>query len=337
MTRVFISHPADKVESYFGARASAALATFAEVRYNAEPRELATAELAEAARDCDVVIAYRQTPAPEALFAALPRLVVFARCAMDIRTVDVAAASRHGVLVTQASAGFVAAVCEWTIAVMIDLGRAISRSSEAYHRGDAVVPAMGRELRGATLGIVGLGRIGRRLGELAGAFGMRVVASDPHVADEPSGIALLPFRALLAEADVVVCLAGASAETENLFDAAAFMAMKPGALFVNASRGELVDEAALLAALDSGRLGGCAIDVGRAADQMPSPTVAAHPRVIATPHIGGLTPAATGHQALETVAQIQALLQGRLPAGAVNAAQASRLRRWGHEPTTTAP
>ncbi|WP_350595689.1 NAD(P)-dependent oxidoreductase, partial [Pseudoalteromonas sp. 45-MNA-CIBAN-0466] len=89
--------------------------------------------------------------------------------------------------------------------------------------------------------------------------------------------------------DYVVCLAPATPATANLIDAAAFAAMKPGACFINASRGELVDEQALADALASGRLAGCALDVGRAADQMPTPALAAHPRVIATPHIGGLT------------------------------------------------
>jgi len=330
VTQVFVSHPSDKLDAYFGADAAAALAAFAEVRYNPEPRELATAELAEAARDCEALIAYRQTPAPAALFAALPALVVFARCAIDIRTVDVAAASRHGVLVTQASAGFVAAVSEWVIAVMIDLARGIGRAAEAYHRGDEARPAMGRELRGATLGIVGFGRIGRAVATLASAFGMRVVASDPHVEGAAGGPSMMSLAALLAASDFVVCLAVAGPETEKLFDASAFAAMKPGAIFVNASRGELVVEAALLAALDSGRLAGCAVDVGLAADQMPSPAVARHPLVIATPHIGGLTRTATSHQACETVAQIEALLQGRMPTGAVNAAEATRLRRWGH-------
>jgi D-3-phosphoglycerate dehydrogenase len=104
--------------------------------------------------------------------------------------------------------------------------------------------------------------------------------------------------------------------------------MKPGSFFVNASRGELVDEAALLAALDGGHLAACALDVGRAPDQMPSPALARHPRVVATPHIGGLTMPAIEHQALETVAQLQQLLAGELPMGAVNAAQATRLQRW---------
>ena len=138
---------------------------------------------------------------------------------------------------------------------------------------------------------------------------------------------LVPLPELLAESDFVVCLAPANAENENLLDAAAFAAMKPGALFVNAARGELVDDDALLAALDSGHLGGCALDVGRAPDQMPTPTLARHPRVLATPHMGGLTRPATEHQAMETVAQLAALLQGELPAGAVNAADARRWRK----------
>ncbi|MBC7378276.1 MAG: hydroxyacid dehydrogenase [Burkholderiaceae bacterium] len=330
MTRVFVSHPTTKLAQYFGDKASAALQAFAEVRYNTEPRELSTPELAAAAQGCEVIIAYRQTPGPEELFAALPDLIAFVRCAMDIRTIDVAAASRHGVLVTQASAGFVPAVSEWIIAVMVDLARGISRSTEAYHRGEPGQPRMGRELRGATLGVIGYGRIARYLCELARAFGMRIVVSDPRVVGEPGAPPQLSLAALLAQSDFVVCLAAAVPETEHLMNGAAFAAMKEGSFFINASRGELVDDAALLAALDSGHLAGCAIDVGQAPDQMPSPDVARHPGVIATPHIGGLTPEAVDHQALETVAQVQALVQGRLPAGAVNAASATRLQRWGH-------
>jgi D-3-phosphoglycerate dehydrogenase len=103
--------------------------------------------------------------------------------------------------------------------------------------------------------------------------------------------------------------------------------MKPDAFFINASRGNLVDEVALLQALDSGHIAGCAMDVGRAPDQKPSPKLARHPKVIATPHIGGLTPPAIEHQALETVSQVAEILQGRVPAGAVNAASATRLGR----------
>jgi D-3-phosphoglycerate dehydrogenase len=326
MSTVFVSHPRDKLDSYFGAKATAALQAIAEVRFNPEPRELALVELVAAASGCDALIAYRQTAGPEALFRELPELFAFIRCAVDIRSVDVGAASAHGVLVTQATPGYVAAVAEWIVAAMIDLGRGIGCYAEAYHANRPPAPVMGRELRSSTLGVIGLGQIGQYLANLALAFGMRVVTTTLHLPESHrEQVRQLPLAALLAESDFVVCLAPANAETENLLDAAAFAAMRRGAFFINAARGELVDDAALLAALDSGQLGGCALDVGRAPDQMPMPALARHPRVIATPHIGGLTLAAIEHQALETVEQLRQLLAGELPRGAVNATHA---RRW---------
>ena len=122
----------------------------------------------------------------------------------------------------------------------------------------------------------------------------------------------------------MVCLAVATEATENLIDAKALARMKPDAFFINAARGNLVDEAALLAALDAGHLAGCALDVGRAPDQMPSPALARHPRVLATPHIGGLTLPAMEHQSMETAQQAAQLVAGRVPAGSVNAKQAFR-------------
>ena len=336
MVKVFVSHPPDQLETYFGAKATRALSAIAEIRFNAEPGELPVERLVAAAHDCEALIAYRQTPAPEALFRDLPQLFAFLRCAVDIRTVDVTAASAHGVLVTQASAGYVAAVTEWIVATMIDLARGIGRYAAAAREGRAPVPTVGRELRGSTLGVIGLGRIGRALADVALAFGMRVVAADPQPMAAPPGGAIrqVAFEDLLAASDFVVCLAPANAATEKLMDAAAFSSMRRGAFFVNAARGELVDDDALLAALESGHLAGCALDVGRAPDQMPTRQLAAHPRVIATPHIGGLTQPAIEHQALETVEQLAMLVGGQLPPGAVNGAAASRWRRWcsGHLP-----
>jgi D-3-phosphoglycerate dehydrogenase len=254
----------------------------------------------------------------------LPQLKAFVRCAIDIRNIDVPAASRHGVLVTQASAGFIASVSEWIIGVMIDLSRHISASAALYHAGRPVAPLMGRELRGATLGVIGYGQISRYLCDVALALGMRIVVYDPYARTGRQELVQTGLAPLLQEADYVVCLAAATEATENMMNAQAFALMKPGAFFINASRGNLVDEQALLAALGAGTIAGCAVDVGRAPDQMPSPRVAAHPRVIASPHIGGLTPPAVEHQALETVAQVADILQGRVPQGAVNAAQAHR-------------
>lgn len=326
--RVLVTHGPAALANYYGARALAGLEALADVRRAPDEAPWSTAALAAAAQDCDIIVSDRRTAAPAELFARLPGLVAFVRCAVDIRNIDVDAAGTHGVLVTQASAGFMTSVAEWIVGVMIDLSRHISAAVVQYRAGETPVPAMGRELRGATLGIIGYGQIGRALADLARAFGMRVVVADPHVQAVQAPVELVGLDALLRSADHVVCLAVATPATENLMDAAAFAAMKPEALFINASRGNLVDEDALLAALDAGRLGGCALDVGRAADQMPSPALARHPRVIATPHVGGLTLPAIEHQALETVQQVGELARGRIPAGAVNAASAMRLQAW---------
>jgi D-3-phosphoglycerate dehydrogenase len=255
----------------------------------------------------------------------MPELLAVVRCAVDIRTIDVPAASRQGILVTRASAGFMASVSEWILAVMIDLSRGISRSAAIYSAGRQPVPQMGRELRGATLGVIGYGQISRYLCPLAAAFGLRVLVNDPFLPVHETAVRSTDLADLLAQSDYVVCLAPANADTENLMNAAAFARMKSGAFFVNASRGNLVDDAALLDALNSGHLAGAALDVGRAPDQMPSLALASHPRVLASPHIGGLTLPAIQHQSLETVAQTDSILRGQVPVGAVNADAAHRL------------
>jgi D-3-phosphoglycerate dehydrogenase len=162
---------------------------------------------------------------------------------------------------------------------------------------------------------------------VAVALGMEVLVADPYKAVAKPGVRQVRLEELLRQADFVVCLAVATEETENLMDAAAFARMKPSAFFINLSRGNLVDEAALEAALDDKRIAGAAMDVGRAQDQKPSLRLARRPDVIATPHTAGLTPSAVEHQAFDTVAQVRDLLAGRVPPGAVNQDQATRIAR----------
>ena len=327
MTTILLTHPPQVRDNYYSDKALAGLEALGEVRRNPLGRELSTAELIDAARGCEIIVTHRHVPGDAELFASLPALVAFCRCAVDIRNVDVASASAHGVLVTQASAGFIPATAEWVLGAMIDLGRGISFSAEDYHAGRVPDSKMGRQLNGATLGVIGYGQIGRYLCDLGVALRMRVLVSDPYANIANTVQSQVQLPQLLAEADFVACLALATQETENLMNENAFSQMKSGAFFVNASRGNLVDEAALLRALDQGHIAGCAMDVGRAGDQMPSLALARHPKVIATPHIGGLTPQATEHQAIETVAQVAEILRGRAPKGAVNPDRASRLTR----------
>jgi D-3-phosphoglycerate dehydrogenase len=327
--RVYLTHTPDAFERYYGGQALAALQEAAEVRRNEGDRDLSGRELAEAAKGCELIVSYRLSHGPAELFENAPDLVAFLRCAVDIRDVDMAAASAQGVLVTRATPGFVPAVAELVLGQMVDLARGISAATERYHRGEVPEARIGRQLEGSTLGVIGYGAIGRRLAEMALALNMRVLVSDPHARAEDGRIAQVELPDLLAGSDFVVCLAVANKETENLMDADAFARIRRGAFFLNPGRGGLVDEAALRAALDSGQLAGAALDVGRAPDQMPTPELAAHPRVVATPHVGGLTPQATLHQAMDTVRQVKALASGRLPDNAVNAEAAHRLARIG--------
>jgi D-3-phosphoglycerate dehydrogenase len=324
---ILLTHTPEMRRNYYGEKALAGLAALAPVRYHESDQPLDAAGLIAAAAGCRLIISDRQTPGDAAIFSALPDLVAFVRCAVDIRNVAVPAASANGILVTQASAGFVPAVSELVLGFLVDLSRHVSRQATEYHRDRTPVARRGRQLHGATLGIIGYGAIGRYLADLGLALGMKVLVSDPHVEATKPGIARLPLPDLLAAADFVVCLAVATAATENLMDAAAFARMKSDAYFINVSRGNLVDETALETALAERRIAGAALDVGRAPDQMPSPHLARRADVVATPHIGGLTPQAIEHQALETVAQAAEILRGKAPMGAVNTAAATRLAR----------
>ena len=148
---------------------------------------------------------------------------------------------------------------------------------------------------------------------------MEVLVADPFVTIDDAAIRHVPLDELLGLSDYVVCLAVANAQTENLIGQAALARMPGHAFFINLSRGNLVDEAALVAALRDNRIAGAALDVGRAPDQMPTPELAKLRNVIATPHVGGLTPQAIEHQSSETVRQVAAIIRGEAPDGAVNA------------------
>ena len=327
MPTVFLTHSPDMLANYYGERALAALKRHATVKLNESGRVLDAKALAEAARGCEIIVSDRQTAGPAELFPLLPDLVAFLRVAIDIRNIDVAAASAHGVLVTHATAGFIASVAEMAIGMMIDCGRDITRSTIEYRAGREAEPRMGRQLKGATLGIMGYGAIGEYLGALAVALGMNVLVSDPFKTITAPCLKQADLTDLLAQADYVVCLVVANEKTENLMNAAAFARMKKTAVFINLSRGNLVDEKALEAALDAGQIAGAALDVGRAPDQKPSLFLAKRADVIATPHTAGLTPEAAEHQAFDTVNQVAELVAGRMPPGAANAEAAHRLSR----------
>ena len=320
--KLLLTHVPLSRKNYYGARALARLQELVEVTLHEGDAPLDPRGVIAAARDVDFIIADRSTAVPGEIFASLPGLKVVMRSAVDIRNIDVAAASAAGVLVTHAEPGFVKSVVELTLGFLVDLSRGVSRATADYHAGRKPEIRVGRQLSGSTVGIIGYGRISRDLAPLLATMGMTVLVSDPYAQIDDRRLIKLPMEDLLARADYVICLAIANEETENLLDAAAFARMKPDAFFINMSRGNLVDEAALTKVLAEGRIAGAAMDVGRAPDQMPSPELARLPNVIATPHVGGLTPPGSESQAMDTVRQVEALVKGEVPPGAAN------LDRW---------
>jgi len=313
--KILLTHSPEALANYYGERALSALRSSGEVTLNKKNHSLEGEEMIAAAADCELIVSYRQSPGPAAVFERLPKLRAFVRCAIDIRNIDVAAASKAGVLVTQASAGFVTSVTELVLGFLVDLSRGVTHSALLYRESKIPKATLGKELKGSTIGIIGYGAIGREVAGVAEALGMRVLVNDPYLKD----IQQTPLETLFGESDFIVPLAVATAETENLINEKSILKMKRGAYLINVSRGNLVDEAAVEAALDSGQLAGFAMDVGRAPDQMPTPRLAARKDVIATPHTAGLTPQAIEHQSLETAAQAAEIVKGRVPKGAVNA------------------
>ena len=324
MIKVLLTHTPQARRQYYGERSLNGLQALAHVVLHDADDALDAAGLIEAARDVDIIVADRLTEGPGEIFAGLPKLRAFVRCAVDIRNIDVEAASAAGVLVTRAGPGFVPSVAELALGFMVDLSRGMSRATVDYHSGRKPEIVMGRQLAGNRLGIIGYGSIGQYLARIAKALGMEILVADPFATVSDADIMHLSLEDVLRRSDYVVCLAVANETTENLIGQAALAQMRPHAFFINLSRGNLVDEAALTAALRENRIGGAAMDVGRAPDQMPTPELAKLPNVIATPHIGGLTPPAIESQSLETVRQVEAVIDGKVPAGAVNAAHWTR-------------
>jgi D-3-phosphoglycerate dehydrogenase len=323
----FLTHSPEDLDAYYG-RALPELQAVADVVLNPLSRDLETSELIEAASQCDVIIAHRSTPGEAEVFSGLPHLLAFLRCAVDISTIDVPAASAEGVLVGRADKSFIASTAELALALMLDLARNVTESTIDVRSGGRPSQRLGVQLEGSVVGIIGYGAIGAHLAVMLRHLGMQVLVADPLADASGEGFEQCEFDDLLARSDFVLPLAPATPATEDLIDAEALRMMRPGAMLVNISRGELLDEDAVADALDSGHLGGLAMDVGRGADQRPSPGLAQRHGVVSTPHLGGLTPNNADAQAFSSVEQIEAILHGVMPPRTVNAESAHRLRSW---------
>lgn len=324
--KVFLSHNPEDLDVYFK-KAYEALAGMAEVVRNPKERDLTAEEVIEVAAGCQVVVCHRSTHGKKELFDSLAEMAVFIRPQVDISDVDVAAADANGVLVLNSVPAFIPATAEMALALMLDLARDVTASTMEFKAGRMPPSNMGRQLNGSTAGIIGYGAIGSYLAQKLKALGMRVVVNDPYVNCTDDEIEQVGLDTLLEQSDFVVPLAVATAETENLINRDTLALMKPDAYFVNVSRGNLVDEAALAEAYREGLIGKIAMDVGRGPDQRPSPQMAEMEGVVATPHLGGLTVQNAEAQAWSAVEQVEAILKGVIPPRAVNPQSDARLKK----------
>src|SRR4051794_35776126 len=242
--------------------------------------------IAAGARDAEaLLIGYTRVDA--ALLGRLPNLRIVATQSVGYDMVDLDAAAARGVWVSNVPAAATEEVAVHALAMCLSLLRGLPRLDRAVRAGrwDAAEVTL-RRPSATTLGILGLGRIGRRLADAAGAVFGRVVGHDPAVAEAawPTGVERLALADLLAEADVLSLHVPLTAETERIIDRRALARMRPGALLVNVSRGGLVDPGALLEALDAGHIAGAGLDVLDAEPPDPADPLLRHPRTLITPH-----------------------------------------------------
>lgn len=276
------------------------------------------------------VIATARIPYGEDQFDSAPGLAAVCRAGAGWDNVDVEAATRRGIAVCNTPDSPTVSTAEHAAALLLAAAKRIIQSGnrlrnacgDYYERHEAV------ELDGKTLGLAGYGRIARRVAETGSALGMKPLAYDPYLddADFPPSVERAPsFEEMLARSDAVSVHVPSTPENDRMFDASAFALMKPGAVFVNAARGRLVDHVALLEALDSGRLFGAGLDATDPEPLDPGHPLLHRPDVTVTPHVASSTPESRARTFEAALAQALTVLEGRRPSHLVNPSVWNRL------------
>jgi D-3-phosphoglycerate dehydrogenase len=283
---------------------------------------LAREELCSILPDYDALIVRSQVHVDAEMIAAGSRLMVIGRAGVGVDNVDLDAATRAGIMVVNAPTGNTIAAAEHTLALLYGIARRTAPADASVRRGEwKRAQFTGLELRGRTLGIVGLGKIGQAIAVRARAMEMKVLAVDPFVTAEQAanyGAELVGFDAMLGRADVVTVHVPLTRTTQGLIGRDAIARLKPGSIVLNVARGGVVDEAAVAEALSSGQLGGAGIDVFEHEPPTGSPLLDA-PNTLLTPHLGASTAEAQILVAEEVAAQVLDVLGGRSARYAVNA------------------
>jgi D-3-phosphoglycerate dehydrogenase len=279
-------------------------------------------ELCAAIGDYDALVVRSQVQVDRELIAAGRRLVVIGRAGVGVDNVDLEAATQAGITVVNTPTGNTIAAAEHTLALMFGLARRIAAADASVRRGEWKRSQFtGTELRGKTLGIVGLGKIGQAIADRARALEMTVLGVDPYVSAEQAAlhdVELTDLDELLRRADVVTVHVPLGRTTKGLIGRDALAKMKPGALLLNVARGGVLDEAAVAASLLEGHLGGAGVDVFEQEPPVGSPLLDA-PNTLLTPHLGASTEEAQVLVAEEVADQVLDVLAGRPARYAVNA------------------
>jgi D-3-phosphoglycerate dehydrogenase len=255
------------------------------------------------------LIVRSRTKVTAELIGKAPRLELVARAGVGVDNIDLAATGARGIRVVNAPAAATTSVAELTVTLYLLLVRRLYPSLASARAGKWERGTQGHELAGKTVGFVGYGRIAREVARRLVPFGVRTIAFDPFVPRPGDATEMMPLDALLGRADIVSVHAALTPDNHHLIDARVLAAMRAGSFLVNVARGALVDEVALLAALESGHLAGAALDVF----ETEPPTRAellAQPNLLATPHVGASTEEAQRRAGSETIDEVLRALRG---------------------------
>lgn len=287
-----------------------------------EPK-LSESELRERLPGMDALMVRSASQVTPELFDVSPSLRIVGRAGVGTDNIDLKAATRHGVIVVNSPGGNTVAAAEHTIGMIMALARHISEADRVVKSGGWRTKQMtGVELSAKTLGVVGFGKIGRRVAAVFQRMGMRILVFDPFLSAqmaEELKVSSVPLDTLFHEADFITLHAPKTAETEHLLNAAAFARMKDGVRIVNCARGGIINEAALIAALESGKVAGAALDVfEQEPPSLENPLFQFGDRVITTPHLGASTEEAQVNVARDVAEQILEYFRTGTAQNAVN-------------------
>lgn len=271
--------------------------------------------------DADALIVRSAVQADAALIEAAPKLRIIGRAGVGVDNIDTAAATHAGIVVMNTPGANAIAVAELTLGLMISMCRSIPRANETMHAGKWDKKSLqGLELRGKTLGIVGLGRIGLEVARRAAAFGMELLAYDPFIAPviaRENGVTLTSLDDIFKNSDYLTLHVGLTTQTEGLINATSIAIMKPGVRIINCARGELIVDSALAEALKSGKVAGAALDVFHQ-EPLKDSVYFGMPNVLLSPHIAGATDEAQEAIGIQLATQVRDYLKLGVVQNAVN-------------------